>query len=202
MISLQPAHHRTIVGAISANGLAFIVDGLIKQGLIKGPALMGGGAAVALTFGGWDRYEELRRGSPSGRVAFMAMQYGDAVLDSVLNDHFRPAVLATGFTLRRLDDTPKAGLIDDRLRVEIQGARFLIVDLSHGNRGAYWEAGYAEGLGKPVIYTCAEAKFKEASHFDTNHHLTVLWSEDRLGETVKQLKATIRATIPEAKRED
>jgi len=35
------------------------------------------------------------------------------------------------------------------------------------NPGAYWEAGYAEGLGKPVIYTCEEAKFVEASHFDT-----------------------------------
>jgi nucleoside 2-deoxyribosyltransferase len=63
-------------------------------------------------------------------------------------------VAATGFILRRLDDEPKAGLIDDRMRAEIQASRFVIVDLTHMNRGAYWEAGYAEGLGKPVIYTC------------------------------------------------
>jgi hypothetical protein len=33
------------------------------------------------------------------------------------------------------------------------------------------------GLGKPVIYTCEHTKFAEGSHFDTNHHLTVLWDE-------------------------
>ena len=99
------------------------------------------------------------------------------MLDQLVNDHFRAAVAQTGFELRRLDDEQPAGLIDDRLRVEIQSARFLIADLTHGNRGAYWEAAYAEGLGRPVIYTCQHSKFAETSHFDTNHHLTVLWDE-------------------------
>jgi len=73
----------------------------------------------------------------------MTMQYGDPLLDQLVEDHFRPAVAQTGIDLRRLDDEQPAGLIDDRLRVEIQSARFLIVDLTHSNRGAYWEAGYA-----------------------------------------------------------
>ena len=93
-------------------------------------------------------------------------------------------------------------MIDDRLRVEIQSSRFLIVDLTDRNAGAYWEAGYAEGLGKPVIYTCQESRFREgASHFDTNHHLHVLWNENDPDSVVKKLKTTIRATIPEATRE-
>ena len=108
----------------------------------------------------------------------------------------------TGFNLKRLDDDPRAGLIDDRLRVEIQGAHFLIADLTHANPGAYWEGGYAEGLGKPVIYTCEQSVFKEKkSHFDTNHHLHVLWDEADLKDAMERLKATIRATIPEARRE-
>ena len=36
----------------------------------------------------------------------------------------------------------------------IRDAKFVIADLTHDNNGAYWEAGYAEGLGKPVIYIC------------------------------------------------
>ena len=75
------------------------------------------------------------------------------------------------------------------------------MDLTHGNRGAYWEAGYAEGLGKPVIYTCEQAKFAEGSHFDTNHHLHVLWDEASIDLAMGKLKATIMATIPEATRE-
>ena len=78
----------------------------------------------------------MRRGTPSGRKAFMAMEYGDPILDRLVNDHFRPAVQDTGFVLRRLDDEPRADLIDDRLRVEIQSSRFLIVDLTHRNAGA------------------------------------------------------------------
>jgi hypothetical protein len=196
-----PQHGR-IAEAQSEAGFNFVVAGLMNAGLLEGDRLMGPGANanVTLTFPGWERFEELRRGTESNR-AFMAMQYGDPLLDQLVNDHFRPAVGRTGFELHRLDDQQPAGLIDDRLRIEIQSARFLIVDLTHGNRGAYWEAGYAEGLGKPVIYTCQHSKFAEGSHFDTNHHLTVLWDETTIDVAMRKLKDTIRATIPEAIRE-
>ena len=195
-------HHGNIAEAQSEAGFGFILMGLIKAGLLLGEPLMGPGATtrITLTFAGWERFEKLRRGS-SSRRAFMAMQYGDPLMDQLVNDHFRIAVGQTGFELRRLDDEQPAGLIDDRLRVEIQSARFLIVDLTHGNRGAYWEAGYAEGLGKPDIYTCQHSKFAEGSHFDTNHHLTVLWDEIAIDVATRKLKDTIRATIPDAIRE-
>ena len=92
---------------------------------------------VTLSFKGWERFEQLRRGTSIGRRAFMAMPYGNTRLDQLVNDHFRVAVAQTGFELRRLDDAQPAGLIDDRLRVEIQSARFLIADLTDDNRGAY-----------------------------------------------------------------
>ena len=47
------------------------------------------------------------------------------------------------------------------------------------NSGAYWEAGFAEGLGRPVIYTCEKRYFDEhKTHIDANHSLTIVWSED------------------------
>jgi nucleoside 2-deoxyribosyltransferase len=93
-------------------------------------------------------------------------------------------------------------LIDDQIRVRIRASRFVIAELTHENRGVYWEAGFAEGLGRPVIYTCKKsAELK--THFDTNHHLTVRWEYDRLAEAASSLKATIRATLPtEAKQSD
>lgn len=191
--------HGAIVGAHSPEGFLFLAKGLIDAGILQGSLAGGGRASVTLTFKGWQRFEELRLGAPSGRKAFMAMEYGKARMDRIVNEHFRLAVAETGFDLKRLDDDPRAGLIDDRLRVEIQGARFVIADLTHGNPGAYWEAGYGEGLGKPVIYTCERSVFKEASHFDTSHHLHVLWQEEDLADAMIRLKATIRATIPEAK---
>ena len=125
-------------------------------------------------------------------------------MDQIVDSVFKPSVKQAGFDLIKLDDEPKAGLIDDRLRVEIQSSQFLIADLSHDNPGAYWEAGYAEGLGKPVIYTCEKSKFEtDKTHFDTNHHLTIIWGLDNPDHAGKSLKATIRATFPGiAKMED
>jgi nucleoside 2-deoxyribosyltransferase len=75
-------------------------------------------------------------------------------IDNVFTDCFIPAVAKTGFKLERVDTAPKAGLIDDKIKVDIRTARFVLADLTGNNNGVYWEAGFAEGLGKPVIYTC------------------------------------------------
>jgi hypothetical protein len=165
--------------------------------------------AVTLSFDGWERYHELTRATSDSRRAFMAMEYKNEQLDDIFENVFRHAVARTGFDLLRLVDTPQpAGLIDDDLRVKIRASRFLIADLSDKNPGAYWEAGYAEGLGKPVIYTCEKTKFENSEsrpHFDTNHHLTILWEwdSDKRKEAGEKLKSTIRATLPaEAKLED
>lgn len=193
------------IGVVDARrGVAYLLSEMENSGLIKTKHDVSTHRAQ-LTLVGWQRYEELQRAHPNSRTAFMAQQFGDAELDALVNEHFRPAVAETGFTLRRVDDKPRAGLIDDQLRVDIRNARFLICDLSHGNRGAYWEAGYAEGLGKPVIYTCQKQAFGAKDthpHFDTNHHLTVIWSADDPADAVRRLKATIRATILDAIQED
>jgi nucleoside 2-deoxyribosyltransferase len=134
----------------------------------------------------------------------MAMAFGDAETDEAYRTCFKPAIAQCGFELRRIDEKPPAGLIDNRLRVEIRRSRFLVVDLTHDNRGAYWEAGFAEGLGKPVIYTCETEHFERSgTHFDTNHQHTIVWNSQSFGEVASHLKDTIRATIPaEAKMFD
>ena len=58
---------------------------------------------------------------------------------------------------------------------------------------AYWEAGFAEGLGLPVIYTCSATTWaKSKTHFDTNHMVTVVWDAADLSKAAKELTATIR----------
>ena len=154
-----------------------------------------------LTPAGWQRYKLLAESLSASRYGFMAMKYGEPELDAVVKDHFAPEVRKTDFDLRRLDESQGAGLIDDQLRVLIRTSRFLVCDLTHGNRGAYWEAGFAEGLGKPVIYTCQRDVFDDRSnpnhpHFDTNHWVTVIWDSADPAAAAKKLKDTVRATLP------
>jgi hypothetical protein len=189
---LQHLHSEGYVENIGHDASAFLIEGVVA---IKGQ----------ITFKGWLRVEDLRKTKVSSRDAFMAMKFGDAELNQFLNEVIRPSVTKTGFRLMKLDDEPKAGLIDDRMRLQIKSSRFLLADLSHGNKGAYWEAGYAEGLGKPVIYLCKQAVFddeKSRPHFDTNHHLTVTWDISKPDDFASRLKATIRFSIPEAQQVD
>jgi hypothetical protein len=178
-----------------------ILEHLFSADLVKGNLVGSYITNATLSFSGWKYFEQLKRGKSDSRKAFMAMEYGDSTLERVVDGVFKPAVYQTGFDLFRLDERPKAGLIDDRLRVEIRTSKFLIADLTHENAGAYWEAGYAEGLGKPVIYTCQKCKFREnKTHFDTNHHLTIIWDKKKPEDAASTLKATIRATLPDEAR--
>jgi hypothetical protein len=207
-VFVQSVPFLSIIGAKTSDGLALVLKHLVDDQLLDGElaSVMGdvGRGDFSLSYKGWQYYEQLERGAINSRKVFMAMEYGDKELDEIVEKYFKPAVTCTGFELYLLYEKPKAGLIDDRLRVEIRNSKFLIADLTHENNGAYWEAGYAEGLGKPVIYTCKKEKFdKEKSHFDTNHHLTIIWDYKEPEKAMEMLKATIRATLPdEAKLTD
>ena len=160
-------------------------------------------AQVNLTLDGWKQYEAEKRGRFDGNYGFLAMQFGDADLDSFVREVVKPAVKkSTDYDLVDMRDVGKAGIIDNIMRVQIRDAKFVIADLTHDNNGAYWEAGYAEGLGKPVIYICEKEKFEsdDGTHFDTNHCTTVFWSKSRDNDEdfCQELTATLRRSLDES----
>jgi hypothetical protein len=165
---------------------------------------------LQLTLAGWQRYEAIKHAQVTSRRAFMAMQFGNDELNHVVEICFKPAVARAGFELHLLIDGQPAGLIDDQLRVALRTSRFVIADLTHGNNGSYWEAGFAEGLGRPVIYSCRESVWNDRDeqgrrkvHFDTRHLATIIWEPENLQEAATRLTAMIRATLPgEAKMTD
>ena len=159
---------------------------------------------MRLTMAGWVRYHDLRQAKNESSVAFMAMKFNQPELDQVIRECIAPAVERAGFVLRTLTDGQPAGLIDDQMRTALRTCRFVISDLTHGSHGAYWEAGFGEGLGKPVIYTCRKLEWgNNSSHFDTNHLVTIVWDPQDLQRAGQSLTATIRATLPsEAKLTD
>lgn len=150
-----------------------------------------------LTFDGWEKYEELKRGISESKKVFMAMPFKGIFRDKAY-ETMKKAASRTGFELSNpLLELPKAGLIDDQIRVEIRKAKFVAADLTNDNRGVYWEAGFAEGLGKKVIYTCHKKYFDDNKiHFDTDHLQTVHWEENSLDSFEKEIKAVIRNTFP------
>ncbi|MEO7177584.1 MAG: hypothetical protein ABIW83_01960 [Allosphingosinicella sp.] len=160
------------------------------DGMLSGPEF-------GLTLDGWERYESERRGKLAGRYGFIAMKFNDLALDKLVESAIKPGVkTAVGYDVVHLLNVACAGIIDNILREQIRDAAFILVDLTHDNSGAYWEAGYAEGLGKPVIYICERSKFDRAqTHFDTNHCTTVMWEVGEEAKFVEALVATIRRSL-------
>jgi hypothetical protein len=179
----------SIIGALDEEDVRWAVRELTEKGHLNGSWLNHLTNAY-LTGSGWSRIEELKQARVSSRYAFFARKFANKDLNRVYRDCLQPAVKQTGYDLRTV--TQKAGHIDAIIEDEIRRCRFLIADLSDDNAGAYWEAGFAEGLGKPVIYICREGV---NTHFDTDHRQTVRWSIGSLDETAERLKAVIRNTL-------
>jgi len=182
------------VGVIAPEDIFWLVSGLRSQNLVDG----GFGLDASdcnLTPLGWQRFEELKRAQVSSSFAFFARKFDNSELDTVFEKCLRAAVEQTGYSLRAA--TQRAGLVDAVIEDEIRRCRFVIADLSDDNAGAYWEAGFAEGLRKPVIYICRakDGGVEKRTHFDTNHRQTVRWDVGALEETATKLKAVIRNTL-------
>ena len=128
---------------------------------------------------------------------FMAMQFGDAQLEKIVADQIKPTIRRSfNIEVNTARDIAQAGLIDEIIRDQIRKATFVLSDLTHGNNGAYWEAGFAEGIGVPVIYTCERSVFhQESTHFDTNHLTTVMWSTDQPDKFQADLIAAVSKTL-------
>ena len=187
-----PVGFYAIIGALNREMVSHLIGELQERKILTGT-----NTTLTLSLDGWEQYEAEKRGRFEGNYGFIAMQFGDSELDPFVKDIVKPTVKAgIGYELVDIRDVAQAGVIDNIMRTQIRDAAFVIVDLTHDNSGAYWEAGYAEGLGKPVIYICEKEKFEEArTHFDTNHCTTVLWSRDD-DEGFKQvLIATLRRSL-------
>lgn len=201
-VSIPPAEVQFKVGCKTEIGLVGLGKHLERNGFIDGKIGATGQITASLTVEGWIEYENLLRDQSIGRKAFIAMPFGKPDLEREWLPKLRKAVVQTGYELERVDDNPKAGLIDTRMKLQIKEARFLLVELTHGNLGAYWEAGLAEGLGKPVIYMHREeASDNETSdkvHFDVEHAFRVVWRAEDMETALETLKATIRNTMPDA----
>jgi len=145
----------------------------------------------AITPKGWGHIRDLRK-RPAGdaKQVFIAMRFNDDC------DKFLPAMKKaadeTGFKPYRSDKVEHNNKICDEIIAEIRKSQFLIADVTERNTGVYFEAGYAMGLGIPVIWLVK--KTKEADmHFDTRQYAHINYTnEDDLYE---RLKARIEATI-------
>jgi nucleoside 2-deoxyribosyltransferase len=98
----------------------------------------------------------------------------------------------TAETALRIDRKEHNNQITDEIMAGIRRAEFVVADFTNHRAGVYYEAGFARGPGREVIYCCKEDSFRER-HFDTSVINHVVWTD--AADLRKKLADRIRATI-------
>jgi len=140
-------------------------------------------------------YLEGRREGPSS-VGFCAMWFSPEV-HALWEEVISPAVIAAGYASLRIDEQPHNGKIDDAIVAAIRAARFVVSDFTGSRGGVYYEAGFAHGLGLPVIFMCREG---DELHFDVRQYNCIFWKPDELDLARERLKNRILATLGQGPR--
>ena len=141
---------------------------------------------------GLQRVDELQKHESSqSKNVFIAMSFAEDTNE--IREAIKKAVIECGYTPRIMDEIEHNHQIVPEMLYEIKHARFLIAELTKHNNGAYFEEGYALGLGKDVIQICKHESFGEDGHFDVKQVNSILWENTE--DLQKKLVARIRATI-------
>jgi hypothetical protein len=159
--------------------------------LINDNYLRPGGAGCALTVEGLLAVEALGASKSSSAQGFVAMWF-DPSLNEAWTNGFDPGIRAAGFQPFRIDNKDYVGGISDEIMAEIRRSRFVVADYTGHRGGVYFEAGFALGLGLPVIPTCRDDEISEL-HFDIKHLNTLGWQTP--AELADKLNKRIRAVI-------
>lgn len=192
-ISLDLEMDGPVLFAEHKDAFNFIVNTLHEAGWVRLDPIFGT-AGIVLTVSGLNRIAELERSiaGKDSKQTFIAMWF-DTSLDRAWEDGFKKACDAVGYKALRMDLKEHNEKICDAIIAEIRKSRFLVADFTGHRGGVYFEAGYALGLGIPVIWTCREEDLEE-SHFDTRQYNHIAWKDEQ--DLFGKLKRRIEATIP------
>ena len=176
---------------IMVTQIKFILSYLQEKNLLMS---VGNLEQVRLEIAGWARVDELlgSKGLKT-RTAFIAMKFCKE--NTLLRETIKQGIMSAGFKPIIMDEHEHNNQIVPEMLYLIRQSRFVVVDESDSNLGAYYEAGYAAGHGKPVIHICNRNVFDKEVHFDVKQVNTIMWESDKLDELRERIKRRITATI-------
>lgn len=128
---------------------------------------------LIITPDGWNFLSEAKSTTTQSSRCFVAMSFSQT-LDEVWAEAIQPAIESSGFEPHRIDQTPHNERIDVKIMADIKESKFVIADVTEQKAGVYFEAGYAMGIGIPVIWSVRQDDLTNV-HFDTRQYCHIVW---------------------------
>jgi len=178
-VIISPDRDYPLAWAANEDELLYYLKSLIERKLLvttKGhPEISKIINVVEITAAGWEFLEKNEKAVTISNQAFVAMSFAPE-LDSIWTDAIKKGIENAGYSVYRIDVKPHSDRIDTKIMTEIKNSRFLVADVTGQRQGVYFEAGYALGLGLPVIWSCRKDDFKNV-HFDTRQYNHIVWEK-------------------------
>jgi nucleoside 2-deoxyribosyltransferase len=146
---------------------------------------------ITLLPAGLRRIDELQKNQSNSKNVFVAMSFAGDMKN--VREAIRKAILDAGYRPIIMDEIEHNKQIVPEMLYEIRQSKFVVAEFTGHNNGAYYEAGYAAGLGKEVIHICKKDSFDKGIHFDVKQVNTIIWETE--AELTKMLLKRIEAVI-------
>ena len=138
---------------------------------------------------GWIEIERCLEITYSKQV-FVAMCF-DKKMDKAAQK-MEEAIRACGLESLRIDRKEHNNEISGEILQEIIKSKIVIADVTYQRNGVYFEAGFALGHKKSVIWSCQKEDLKNV-HFDTRQYNHIVWEDE--DDLYIKLKDRIMATL-------
>lgn len=184
---------RTVLGidSFSQQSVDYMKGFLESRHLLGFPPNILGNFSTYITPKGWEHLDSLKyRSTKDEKNVFVAMWFHEemSIIDAVISK----VIISCGYRPIRIDREEHNNKIDDEIIASINKSKFVICDFTGHRGGVYFEAGYAKGIGLPVIWTCKDNDV-DGLHFDTRQYNHILWNDgdDLDVKLTNRIKATI-----------
>lgn len=145
---------------------------------------------------------------------FIASAFDYEDVDAVYRKAVQPVLREFRITPLRVDRVEHNEDIDDKIFSLLDSADICIADLTYARPSVYYEAGYAFGQGKPVIYIVRDDHFRarpddphgnQRVHFDLQMKNIISWKapDDRFRQRLKKrVKHVVAPLLRAAKKSE
>jgi hypothetical protein len=202
-VHLKSSQDMSLAWAHNKKEFEYYVQSLVDRGLVRDDGVKKGHVPadreyrVVITANGWEHIENNNTDITSKIQGFVAMSFDKCMLP-VYTNAIELAIKSTGYHPCMVNQ-PHLERIDAKIIAEIKNSRFVVSEVTQQKANVYYEAGFAHGLGIPVIWCVRSDDFKNV-HFDTRQYSHIVWENE--SELKENLRDVIIATIGKKKSND
>ena len=141
---------------------------------------------ISLTLAGLEYLEDLTEKRGLSEEVFLAMWF-DSSMDALFEHLEKSFEEEADLSLVRVDRVEHNNKIDDEIIAALRRSRLVLADFTCPDEGklhrggVYYEAGFAHGLNKNVIFLVRD-DCVDGLHFDTRQYNHIVWKQNETGE--------------------